>query len=188
MKKVAGQNQLGAVKVMAKDLVRTRRSITKFYGLKTQLQAVGLRMQTLKSTQAMADAMLGVTRAMRSMNRELNVQSLNNMMRDFERQNEGMENMTGVLGDAIDDSMIADGEEEESEEFVSQVLDELGCNIDAQLLDAPSGSEGARVPKVAALGMETCKPVLVGVDDTTEVPGAGIVDDLQARLDSLRNR
>ena len=136
----------------------------------------------------MADAMLGVTRAMRSMNRELNVQSLNNMMRDFERQNEGMENMTDVLGDAIDDSMIADGEEEESEEFVSQVLDELGCNIDAQLLDVPSESEGARVPKVAALGRETCKPVLVGVDDTTEVSGAGLDVDLQARLDSLRNR
>ena len=116
------------------------------------------------------------------------MQSLNNMMRDFERQNEGMENMTDVLGDAIDDSMIADGEEEESEEFVSQVLDELGCNIDAQLLDAPSESEGARVPKVAALGRETCKPVLVGVDDTTEVSGAGLDVDLQARLDSLRNR
>ena len=50
IKRLAEQNQLGAVKVMAKDLVRTRRSITKFYGLKTQLQAVSLRMQTLKTT------------------------------------------------------------------------------------------------------------------------------------------
>ena len=79
IKRLAGQNQLGAVKVMAKDLVRTRRSITKFYGLKSQLQAVSLRMQTLKTTQAMADAMCGVTRAMRSMHRQLNVPSLNNI-------------------------------------------------------------------------------------------------------------
>ena len=30
------------------------------------------------------------------------------------------------------DAVVADGDEEESEELVGQVLDELGCNIDAQ--------------------------------------------------------
>jgi charged multivesicular body protein 2A len=124
IKRLAGQNLLGAVKVMAKDLVRTRRSITKFYGLKSQLQAVSLRMQTLKTTKAMADAMCGVTRAMRSMHRQLNVPSLNNIMLEFERHNEIMENATDVLGDVVDDAVVADGDEEESEELVGQVLDE----------------------------------------------------------------
>ena len=57
IKRSAKQNQLAAVRVMAKDLIRTRHSVTKFYALKSQLQGVSLRMQTLKSTQAMADAM-----------------------------------------------------------------------------------------------------------------------------------
>jgi charged multivesicular body protein 2A len=35
----------GAVKVMAKDLIRTRHQITKFYALKSQLQGVSLRIQ-----------------------------------------------------------------------------------------------------------------------------------------------
>ena len=35
----------GAMKVMAKDLIRTRHSVTKFYGLKSQLQGVSLRVQ-----------------------------------------------------------------------------------------------------------------------------------------------
>ena len=47
---------------MAKDLVRTRRYITKFYGMKTQLQAVSLRIQTLRSNQQMAEAMKGATK------------------------------------------------------------------------------------------------------------------------------
>ena len=47
---------------MAKDLVRTRRYIQKFYQMRTQLQAVGLRIQTLRSNQQMADAMRGATR------------------------------------------------------------------------------------------------------------------------------
>ena len=94
IKKMAKQNQMGAVKVMAKDLVRTRHSITKFYGLKSQLQGVSLRMQTLKSTQAMADAMRGVTKAMGVMNKQLNLPALTNIMREFERQNEKMEATT----------------------------------------------------------------------------------------------
>jgi charged multivesicular body protein 2A len=47
---------------MAKDLVRTRRYISKFYSMKTQLQAVSLRLQTLRSNQQMAEAMKGATK------------------------------------------------------------------------------------------------------------------------------
>lgn len=54
---MAKQNQISSVRVMAKDLIRIRHSITKFHGLKSQLQGVSLKMQTLKSTQAMAEAM-----------------------------------------------------------------------------------------------------------------------------------
>lgn len=39
-----------ACKVMAKDLVRTRRYIQKFYQMKTQLQAVSLRIQVRFNT------------------------------------------------------------------------------------------------------------------------------------------
>ncbi|CAO3623903.1 unnamed protein product [Mucor hiemalis] len=45
IKKSAKDNQMSACKIMAKDLVRTRRHIQKFYSMKTQLQAVGLRIQ-----------------------------------------------------------------------------------------------------------------------------------------------
>ena len=187
IKKLARQGQLEAVKLMAKDLVRTRHSIAKLHVLKSQLQAVSLRMQTLKSTQTMADAMRGVTRAMKDMNSQLNVPRLNNIMQDFERQNGRMENTTDIVSDTIDDAMIADGEEEESEELVSQVLDELGCNIDVQLVDAPNSRDGVQVPKVAAPQAETFEYVLEGADSTTDAHGTSIDDDLQTRLDNLRN-
>eukprot|EP01050_Picozoa_sp_SAG11_P026814 SAG11_NODE_6557_length_1289_cov_1.422689_2_plen_69_part_00 len=35
----------GAAKIMAKDLVRTRRHVTKFYQMKTHLQGVSLKLQ-----------------------------------------------------------------------------------------------------------------------------------------------
>jgi charged multivesicular body protein 2A len=151
---------------MAKDLIRTRHQITKFYGLKSQLQGISLRIQvgdvedyvsvksrkteiamrlmlmvgccrcmrqTLKSTQAMAEAMKGVTKAMGQMNRQLNLPALQKIMQEFEMQNEKMEMTTEVMGDAIDDALEGDEEEEETDELVSQVLDEIGVDLDTQV-------------------------------------------------------
>ena len=44
IKKMAKEGQMNSVKVMAKSLVRNRHAVTKMYGLKSQLQAVSLRM------------------------------------------------------------------------------------------------------------------------------------------------
>ncbi len=43
-----------SVRVMAKDLVRTRQHIKKFIIMKANIQAVALKVQTLKSQDAMA--------------------------------------------------------------------------------------------------------------------------------------
>lgn len=56
---------------MAKDLVRTRRYVKKFIIMKTNIQAVSLKIQTLKSNNSMAQAMKGVTKAMATMNRQV---------------------------------------------------------------------------------------------------------------------
>lgn len=48
--------------MMAKDLVRTRSHVQKMIKMKTQLQAVSLRLQTVKSQNAMATAIKGVAR------------------------------------------------------------------------------------------------------------------------------
>ena len=60
-----------AVKIMAKDLVRTRRYVKKFIMMKANIQAVSLKIQTLKSNDAMAQAMKGVTKAMATMNKQV---------------------------------------------------------------------------------------------------------------------
>ncbi|KAL5706359.1 hypothetical protein ACHQM5_024538 [Ranunculus cassubicifolius] len=174
IKKSAKQGQMGAVKIIAKDLIRTRHQVEKFYKLKSQLQGVALRIQTLKSTYAMGEAMKGVTKAMRQMNRQMNLPSLQKIMMDFERQNEKMEMTSEVMGDAIDDALEGDEEEEETEELVSQVLDEIGVNINNELLNAPASAVTAPAAnnKVAAQA------------EATE--DGGIDNDLHARLDNLR--
>lgn len=62
IKQMAKQNQMGAARILARDLVRTRTNIQKFYRLRSQLQAVSLRLQTLQSVASMNEAMKGATR------------------------------------------------------------------------------------------------------------------------------
>ena len=61
---------------MAKDLVRTRRYIKKFIMMRANIQAVSLKIQTLKSNDSMAQAMKGVTRAMAQMNKQVSEREL----------------------------------------------------------------------------------------------------------------
>ena len=66
--------------------------------------------------------MKGVTRAMRSMNRQLNLPQIQKIMNDFERQSEIMDMKEEMMSDAIDDAMGEGDEEGETEQVVQQVI------------------------------------------------------------------
>ncbi|KAF9232005.1 vacuolar sorting protein DID4 [Melanogaster broomeanus] len=156
--------------VMAKDL--------KFYQMRTQLQAIGLRIQALRSNQQMAEAMRGATRAMASMNRGLNLPAIQKIMNDFEKESSTMDMKEEMMSDAVDDVMDNEVEDEESEgeKILKQVLDEIGVDLSQQLTEAPTG--------LVAIG-ETGGP-----SHGDDRPGGDIAasdeDSLQARLDALR--
>ena len=85
MKTAARNSQLTSVRTMAKDLVRTRRHIQKFYEMKSHLQGVGMRMQSIKSTEAMARSLASSAQVMSSLNARLNLPALSNILKDFAR-------------------------------------------------------------------------------------------------------
>ncbi|XP_060255198.1 charged multivesicular body protein 2a isoform X1 [Ovis aries] len=133
IKKMAKQGQMDAVRIMAKDLVRTRRYVRKFVLMRANIQAVSLKIQTLKSNNSMAQAMKGVTKAMGTMNRQLKLPQIQKIMMEFERQAEIMDMKEEMMNDAIDDAMGDEDDEEESDAVVAQVLDELGLSLTDEL-------------------------------------------------------
>jgi charged multivesicular body protein 2A len=172
IKKAAKESQMDSVKIMAKDLVRTRRYIKKFVLMKANIQAISLKVQTLKSQNSMAMAMRGVTRALQSMNRQMNLPQISRIMQEFEKQSDMMDMKEDMMNEVIDDAMGDEEEEEETDAVVKQVLDELGVQLNQQLSELPS----------------TGGPLSTAAGSKTAVP-AGVADadaDLQARLDNLR--
>lgn len=150
MRKMAKQDQVDSVKIMAKDLVRTRKHASKFYRMKTQIQAVSLRLQTMSSTAQMSRAMAGVTRAMQGMNAQMNIPAMQQVMREFERQNEVMGMKEEMMGDAIDEVMDDDGiEEEETELEIAKVMDEVGLDFKNKVGVTDSALPSAAKPVAA---------------------------------------
>lgn len=174
IKKMAKQGQMDAVKVMAKDLVRTRRYVKKFISLRANIQAVSLKIQTLKANNTMAQAMKGVTKAMATMNKQLKLPQIQKIMMEFEKQSEIMDMKEEMMSDAIDDALGDEEDEEESDAIVAQVLDELGLQMADDLAGLPStgkslsSGESSKTPQAAAVGDADA--------------------DLEARLDNLRRQ
>merc|ERR1719273_2002528 len=172
IKKMAKAGQMDAVKIMAKDLVRTRKAIKKFMLMKANIQAVSLQIQTLKSQNSMAQAMKGVTKAMMMMNKQMKLPEIQKIMQEFEKQSEIMD-----MKEEMDDAMGDEDDEEETDAIVTQVLDELGLQLTDNLAAVPGAPVGSLAP--AAKGKAA----------VAEGGGAGTTDadaDLQARLDDLR--
>ncbi|PVD29206.1 hypothetical protein C0Q70_11803 [Pomacea canaliculata] len=175
IKKMAKQGQMDAVKIMAKDLVRTRRYVKKFIALRANIQAVSLKIQTLKANNTMAQAMKGVTKAMATMNRQLKLPQIQKIMMEFEKQSEMMDMKEEMMSDAIDDALGDEDDEEESDAIVAQVLDELGL----QMADELSGLPGTGSSLSAKAGPAKA-PQAAAVGDADA--------DLEARLDNLRRQ
>lgn len=174
IKKSAKQGQISSAKIQAKDLVRTKNYIVKFNLMKAQLQAILLRIQSVRSNAQMATSMRDATRLLLGMNRLMNLPQLSRIAQEFARENDMMDQKQEFMDEAIDDAMAMDedelGEDEQVDEILTEVLDEIGVDLNTSLKDTPSHinvEESRNVPVAQAIG-------------------ASEEDDLQARLDSLK--
>jgi len=170
IKKLAAQNQMSAVRVAAKDLVRTKAHIAKFYQMRSNMQGLNLKLQTMKSSHEMAQAMGKMSKAMKAMNKAINVPKMQELMMEFQRQEMAMGMTQEMMDDVVDDVLTEPGSAEAEEALVKQVLDELGVNLAQELQEAP------QAPVKTAVAAHAPQPVALDSE----------VSDLEARLENLR--
>lgn len=135
-------------------------------------QAVSLKIQTMKSTVTMAEAMKGVSKvcaahsaitvlpesccltcvvlqAMGKMNKTMNMPQLQQVMRDFERESGVMDAKQDMMDDMIDSAMEDEDDEAEADNMVQQVLEELGLAAGSGLADADLAAPVPAAPVAA---------------------------------------
>lgn len=167
-KTATGPNDV-ALKSLAKNLVQVRAQRDKMYGTRAHLGAVGMNANNMATQVAAAAAMGSVTEAMKTANNAVDTKEINKIMNEFARQNETMAIREEMMDDALADAFDTDELDAEADQVTSQVLAELGVEMDSQMvgLSAPS--------KVPAKTVE--------VEEEEALNDA--LPDLRARLDAL---
>ena len=141
LKRYAKEQNMTAMRTIAKSIVRNRAAVTKLHQIKSQLQAVSLRMAEVNSQQAMGDAMRGTTKALGTLNRRmLKSNGISETLKEFERQKEYGLSMDDVMGEEDVE------EEEETELEVERVLcevtgDLVGLGVSARVEANEDGVE-----------------------------------------------
>lgn len=134
-------------------------------------------------------SMKDATRLLGSMNRQTNLPALQDVARQFERENAIMDQRQEMMDDAIDDVTGLEDEDEE-DEVVNRVLDEIGVDL-SQAVSSLSVPRSITSALLTILQMGETPSGL----QTTAVPDGKVAQavggdpgdvDLQARLDSLR--
>jgi division protein CdvB (Snf7/Vps24/ESCRT-III family) len=128
---------------------------------------------TMYSQFAAAQAVGTVTSALTTANAAVNVKEMSKIMNEFNRINERMAVNEEVMDDALSAAFDNEGIEEEADNVTSQVLAELGIELDQKMV-------GLHVPSAA--------PVPAGKQVTEEEEEDVLLKtlpDLQARLNSL---
>lgn len=168
IKKSAKENQTKAIKIQAKDLIRTQKNGEKFQRMKVQIQAIALRIQTVRSNEKMTQSMKSAAQLLGGMNRTMNLPQLSKITMDFQRESDMMDQRQEMMDDTMEDIMddeLDEEDEEEADTVVSKVLDQIGVDLSSSFKEAPSQ---AAAPERQMIG-----------------ESAGD-DDLQQRLDELK--
>lgn len=187
IKKSAKQGQTKTMNIQARDLIRTRKQIDKFEKMKMQIQAISLRLQTVRSSNEMTNSMSNATKILNGLNSgQLNLSQLNKISHEFQKSMDIMDQKQEMVDDIMDDIMddeIDEEDEEEIDQVVSQVLDEIGINLNDKLgnLSVNQSTLNTEQPTTVSSNKNLNSPIAIGggggVDDE---------DDLQARLNSLK--
>lgn len=181
IRKSARANEMDSVKIMAKDLVRTKGQIKKFNIMKANLQAISLKTATLKSQNSMAQAMRGVTQGLIRMNRQMNLPQIQRIIQEFQKQTDMVDMKEEMINDVMDDVFEEETDEQESDQVVNKVLDELGIEMNQTLATLPSSG------KQTIAGKATTSADKLPAAAQTVVGGSTAVDaDLEERLNKLR--
>lgn len=142
IKKMAKLGQSDSVKILAKNLIRTRRYISKFNMIQANFRAISLQVLTFKSYNTMTEAMRNITLVLRRINRSIGLPQMQKILQDFERAVDVCDLKESFINYEIDNTFSNDDDDEESDAILNKVLDELGLELTDKLATLPATIPG----------------------------------------------
>ena len=138
MKLSAKKGEIGSVQAMANELVRTRAQMAKVSQMGAQMKAIGMRLKSGQSTQAMVRAMRNSSRAMKGINVSMDTGALSKILMEFEKESSVLTDKQEFVDDRMDDVLGNDeNHDQDVHEVVAKVFAEVGVDIGGQMASVP---------------------------------------------------
>ncbi|KAJ8317731.1 hypothetical protein KUTeg_005635 [Tegillarca granosa] len=170
LKDSAKKGEKDACKILAKEIVKSRKAVNKLYASKAHLNSVQMGMKNQLATLRIAGALSKSTEVMKSMQALIKVPEIQATMRDMSK--EMMK--AGILEEMLEDTMEGLEDQDDLEE-------EADAEVEKVLYDLTAGELG-KAPSAVADTLPTLEP-----EGATAMISDDEDEDLKGRLEALKS-
>ncbi|XP_072961958.1 vacuolar protein sorting-associated protein 24 homolog 1-like [Typha angustifolia] len=179
IKEAAKRNDMGSAKVLAKEIVRSRRAVNRLYENKAQLNSISMHLGELVATARTVGHLSKSAEVMKLVNNLMKAPEVAVTMQEFSKEMTKAGVMEEMVNDAVDSALDSEDIEEETEEEVEKVLSAIAGETVSQLPDAVRKEKVKQPSTVEAV--EDREAIAEGVDDEEEL------DAIRERLAKVRS-
>ena len=174
LKEAAKKGDKDVCHILAKEIINSRRAVTRLYTAKANLNSVQLQMKNQLATVKVAGALSSSAEVMKSMNALVKLPETQKTMMELSK--EMMK--AGVIEEMLEDTMEGLDAEEEMEEAAQEEIDKIIFELTTgKLGEAPTAVKDTLPAPVAS------KPMPAEESEESE----GELEEMQSRLEALRS-
>jgi len=174
LKEAAKKGDKDVCHILAKEIINSRKAVTRLYTAKANLNSVQLQMKNQLATVKVAGALSSSAEVMKSMNALVKLPETQKTMMELSK--EMMK--AGVIEEMLEDTMEGLDAEEEMEEAAQEEIDKIIFELTTgKLGEAPTAVKDTLPAPVAS------KPMPAEESEESE----GELEEMQSRLEALRS-
>ncbi|ESO96843.1 hypothetical protein LOTGIDRAFT_214378 [Lottia gigantea] len=171
IKDSAKKGEKSSCKILAKEIVKSRKVVNRLYTSKAQLNSVQMGMKNQLATLRIAGALQQSSEVMKSMQSLVKVPEITATMREMSK--EMMK--AGIIEEMLEDTMESLDDQDDLEEEAEEEVDKV-------LFDITAGELGK-----APVPVDDSLPVVEGASALPQEEDDGDMEDMKARLEALRS-
>ncbi|CAF0831537.1 unnamed protein product [Rotaria sordida] len=137
IRKNASTGNRKAVEVLAKQLVKLRNQKAQSLQASGQIQGLATQNTMMASNLRMANAMQATAKTMTKMNKVMNPAQMSKITQQFTQEHTKLGIKEEMMGETLDAAFGEEGDSEEEDAIVNQVLDEIGITFNEKMAVAP---------------------------------------------------
>ncbi len=156
--KCAKEGKMDIATAKAKEIVRLRAHRGRLLAVSVQMTGLSQQLQSVHTTGKVQEIISDTVGMLHTLNGRLDASGVARMLAEFERQSVQMQAKQELMHDALDSGFEADGETDDCNEAVINVLEEVGLDMRAQLGGGARAHHGVTTEEDMAARLEKLRP------------------------------